>query len=315
MKVMKLKNVFGTILAVSVLATSQYAQAHLTYSGRDFGAFSGLTNGVKAITNQTCTGNFGWADAADGVLGDSHKGRAFRFHLDNSTLVTLTVAANPLATGTSLGDLTPAFSIYSGLAAIAPFAVGWTNLPVSPDHDFSPSSVAWRTWWVQQNIDTNATTEAPTDGSWNALGEWKIGGDADLPGDFSQLTTFTYKGSASSTTSGGSVTGSFALAAGDYTIMIGGNDIANKTAGTAASARGISATLAITPTPTLSIAQKVFVAWPSGTAINWTLQATPSLSPATWANVTNAPVTVDGKPGVVLDSGANQQFFRFNYVP
>ncbi len=315
MKVMKLKNVFGTILAVGVLATSQYAQAHLTYSGRDFGAFSGLTNGVKAITNQTCTGNFGWADAADGVLGDSHKGRAFRFHLDNSSLVTLSVAANPLATGTSLGDLTPAFSIYSGLAAIAPFAVGWTNLPVSPDHDFSPSSVAWRTWWVQQNIDTNATTEAPTDGSWNALGEWKIGGDGDLPGDFSQLTTFTYKGSASSTTSGGSVTGSFALAAGDYTIMIGGNDIANKTAGTAASARGISATMAITPTPTLSIAQKVFVAWPSGTATNWTLQATPSLSPATWANVTNAPVTVDGKPGVVLDSGANQQFFRYNYVP
>lgn len=312
---MKLKNVFGTILAVGVLATSQYAQAHLTYSGRDFGAFSGLTNGVKAITNQTCTGNFGWADAADGVLGDSHKGRAFRFHLDNSTLVTLTVAANPLATGTSLGDLTPAFSIYSGLAAIAPFAVGWTNLPVSPDHDFSPSSVAWRTWWVQQNIDTNATTEAPTDGSWNALGEWKIGGDGDLPGDFSQLTTFTYKGSASSTTSGGSVTGSFALAAGDYTIMIGGNDIANKTAGTAASARGISATLAITPTPTLSIAQKVFIAWPTGTATNWTLQATSSLSPATWVNVTNAPVTVDGKPGVVLDSGANQQFFRFNYVP
>ena len=312
---MKIKSVFGTILAVGVLASSQYAQAHLTYSGRDFGAFSGLTNGVKAITNQTCTGNFGWADAADGVLGDSHKGRAFRFHLDNSSLVTLSVAANPLATGTSLGDLTPAFSIYSGLAAIAPFAVGWTNLPVSPDHDFSPSSVAWRTWWVQQNIDTNATTEAPTDGSWNALGEWKIGGDGDLPGDFSQLTTFTYKGSASSTTSGGSVTGSFALAAGDYTIMIGGNDIANKTAGTAASARGISATMAITPTPTLSIAQKVFVAWPSGTATNWTLQATPSLSPATWANVTNAPVTVDGKPGVVLDSGANQQFFRYNYVP
>ena len=312
---MKIKNVIGTILAVGVLATSQYAQAHLTYSGRDFGAFSGLTNGVKAITNQTCTGNFGWADAADGVLGDSHKGRAFRFHLDNSALVTLTVAANPLATGTSLGDLTPAFSIYSGLAAIAPFAVGWTNLPVSPDHDFSPSSVAWRTWWVQQNIDTNATTEAPTDGSWNALGEWKIGGDGDLPGDFSQLSSFTYKGSVSSTNSGGSVTGSFALPAGDYTIMIGGNDLSNKTAGTAASARGISATLAITPTPTLSIAQKVFVAWPSGTATNWTLQATPSLSPANWSNVTNTPVVVDGQPGVVLDSGASQQFFRFNYVP
>src|SRR5262245_33785629 len=95
------------------------AQAHLTYTGRDFGAFSGLTNGTKSITNQTCTGNFGWADAADGILGDSHKGRAFRFHLDNTALVSLTVAANPAATTNSLGDLTPAFTIYSGLAAVA----------------------------------------------------------------------------------------------------------------------------------------------------------------------------------------------------
>lgn len=307
----------GLMTVAACLMSGNVAQAHLTYgTARDFGAYSGLTNGVKAITNQTCTGNYGWADAADGVLGDSHKGRAFRFHLDNSALVTLTVAANPLATGTSLGDLTPAFSIYSGLAALAPYAVGWTNLPVSPDHDFSPSSAAWRAWWEQQNIGGDGTTNnLATDGSWNALGEWKIGGDGDLPGDFSQLTTFTYKGSASSTTSGGSVTGSFALPAGDYTIMIGGNDLSNKTAGTAASARGISATLAITPTPTLSIAPKVLVAWPTGTPTNWVLQASATVGGPTWATVTNVPVVVDGQPGVVLDSDASQQFFRLNYVP
>jgi len=314
--VMKIKNVFGTILAAGILASSQYAQAHLSYSGRDFGAFSGLTNGVKAITNQSCTGNFGWADASDGVLGDSHKGRAFRFHLDNPALVNLTVAANPLATGTSLGDLTPAFSIYSGLAAIAPFPASQTALPSSADHDFCDASVLWRASWEQANIGGDGTTNSlATDGCWNGIGDWKIGGDGDLPGDFSQLSSFTYKGSATSSTSGGTVSKSFALAAGDYTIMIGGNDLANKTAGTAASARGISATLSVTPTPALNIAQKVFVNWPTGTATNWVLQASTNVNGPTWSSVTNAPVTVDGQPGVVLDRNASQQFFRLNYVP
>jgi hypothetical protein len=301
-------------LAAGFLA-GNVAHAHISYSGRDFGAYSGLTNGTKVITNQTVTGNYGWADAADGVLGDSHRGRAFRFHLDNPALVSLTVSANPSATTNSLGGLTPAFSIYSGLAAIAPYAVGWTNLPVSADHDFGPASVAWRIWWVQQNIDTNATSEAPTDGSWNALGDWAIGGDGDLPGDFAQLSSFTYKSSAASTNSGGPVTGSFALPAGDFTVFIGGNDIANKTSGTALSPYGISATFAVTPAPVLSIAQKVFVAWPSDTATNWVIESASAMNATHWTTVTNIPVVVDGQPGVVLESSAILQFFRFNYIP
>jgi hypothetical protein len=315
-KVMKIKNAFGAILAAGILATNQYAQAHLSYSGRDFGAFSGLTNGVKAITNQTCTGNFGWADAADGVLGDTHKGRAFRFHLDHAALVSLTVAANPNATGTSLGDLTPAFSIYSGLGHVAPFPASQTGLPTSPDYDFCAASMVWRAAWEQQNIGgTGDTNNLVTDGCWNAVGTWKMGGDGTLPGDFYQLSTFSYIGSASSSVSGGTVAKSFALPAGDYTIMIGGNDLANKTAGTAASARGISATLSVTPTPALNIAQKVFVNWPTGTATNWVLQASSNANGPTWSSVTNVPVTVDGQPGVVLDRSASQQFFRLNYVP
>lgn len=313
--VMKIKNVFGAILAAGVLASSNYAQAHLTYgsgaTSRDFGAFSGLTNGVKAITNQTCTGNFGWADAADGVLGDTHKGRAFRFKLDNTALVTLTVAANPLATGTSLGDLTPAFTIYSGLAALAPFSGTQTD----SDHDGSLASFAWRAYWEQVNLGGDGTTNnLTTDGCWNSVADFKIGGDGDPAGDFSQLTTFIYKGSAASTNSGGSVTGTFALPAGNYTIMIGGNDLSNKGAGTAAQGRGISATLSVTPTPALNIAQKVFVNWPTGTATNWVLQASTNVNGPTWSSVTNAPVTVDGQPGVVLDRDASQQFFRLNYV-
>ena len=302
----------GLVTAAVCLTASNVAQAHISYSGRDFGSYSGLTNGSKTITNQTITGNYGWADAADGILGDSHRGRAFRFHLDNAALINLAVSANP---GTNLLVLTPAFSIYSGLAAIAPFAVGWTNLPVSPDHDGAPASVAWRIEWVQQNIDTNATTEAPTDGSWNALGNWKIGGDGDLPGDVSQLSSFIYQASAAATGGATNVSGSFALPAGDYTVFMGGNDIANKTSGTALSAYGVSATLSVTPAPTLSIAPKVFVAWPAGTSANWVLESASVTDSNTWTSVTNTPVTVDGQPGVVLDSGAAQQYFRMRYVP
>ncbi len=304
----------GVLVAVYFLAVA-VVQAHITYSGRDFGTYSGLTNGTRSITNQTVTGNYGWADASDGILGDSHRGRAFRFHLDNGASISLTVSANPNATTNSLGGFTPAFSIYAGLAAIAPFAPSQTTNPPSADHDDSDSSLAWRTWWVQQNVNTNATSEAPTDGSWNGLGDWKIGGDGDLPGDFSQLSSFIYAGSATSTNSGGSVTGTFSLAAGDYTIFIGGNDIANRTSGTALASYGISATLSVIPAPALSITAKVFVGWPSGTATNWVLESAPFINATNWTSVTNTPVTVDGQGGVVLDSGAAQQYFRMRYTP
>jgi hypothetical protein len=306
----------ASLLAAAVwLAAGDKVEAHVTYTGRDFGSFSGLTNGTVTMTNQTVTGNYGWADAADGILGDSHRGRAFRFHLDNPALVTLTVSANPNATTNSLAGLTPAFSVYAGLAGIAPFPPSQTTNAASADHDGSESSVAWRTWWVQQNIDTNATSEVPTDGSWNALGDWKIGGDGDLPGDFLQLSSFTYKGSSASTNSGGTASRSITLLAGDYTVFVGGNDIANKTSGTALSPYGLSATFSVTPAPVISISPTVFIAWPSGTATNWVLESAPFINATDWTSVTNIPVVVDGQPGVVLDNSAPQRYFRMRYIP
>lgn len=67
--------------------------------------------------------------------------------------------------------------------------------------------------------------------------------------------------------------------------------------------------------PTLSLAPKVFVAWPSGTTTNWVLESAASMNATNWTGVTNTPVSVDGQPGVVLDSGATQQFFRMRYIP
>lgn len=305
----------GDLITVAAFFLTGYsAQAHLTYSGRDLGSFSGLTNGSATITNQTVTGNYGWADAADGVLGDSHRGRAFRFHLDNAAFVNLTISANPNATTNSLGGLTPAFSVYSGLAAVAPFSPSQTELPASADHDGTPASITWRTLWVKQNLDPTAASEAPTDGCWNAIGDFKIGGDGDLAGDISQLSTFTYRGSAAAT-SARTVTGSLSLPAGDYTILIGGNDLANKTSNTALSAYGISVTLAVSPAPVLGITSKVFVACPTGITGNWKLQTASSAGANDWKDVTTAAVTVDGQAGVVLDGAAAHQFFRFVTLP
>lgn len=306
--------VVALIAVVTFFLVGFSAQAHLTYSGRDLGSFSGLTNASATLTNQTVTGNYGWADAADGVLGDSHRGRAFRFHLDNAAFVNLTVSANPNATTNSLGGLTPAFSVYSGLSAVAPFAPTQTELPASADHDGTPASIAWRILWVKEHLDPGATDEAPTDGCWNALGDFKIGGDGDLAGDLTQLSTLTYKGSAAAT-SARTVTGSLSLPAGDYTIIIGGNEIANKTANTALSAHGISLTLAVAPTPILGITTKVFVLHPTGITGHWKLQTASSAGPNDWKDVTTESVTVDGQAGVILDAAAAREFLRFVALP
>lgn len=244
---MTLKNTIPLLLGIGCLAHS--AQAHLTYTGRDFGTFSGLTSASAAINNQTATSNYGWADAADGILGDSHRGRGFRFTLQNEASITLTVAANPTATGTSVGGLIPAFSIYQGLAAVSPF----TSPQTSADHDSSTASVVWRNFYETQNsLALNSTA-----GSWNALGDWKMGGDGDVASndDFSSLSSFTYKGSAAATGGANTISGSFTLPAGSYTIMIGGNDITTKPTESAMPTPpgyGIAATLnvaSITPVP------------------------------------------------------------------
>ena len=302
------------ITCAAFLLAGYAAQAHLTYSGRDLGSFSGLANASATITNQTVTGNYGWADAADGVLGDSHRGRAFRFRLDNAAFVSLTVSANPKATTNSLGGLTPAFSVYSGLAAVAPFAPSQTSLPAGADHDGTPASIAWRILWVKEHLDPAAASEAPTDGCWNALGDFKIGGDGDLAGDLSQLSALVYKGSAAATT-GRTVTGSLFLQAGDYTIIVGGNDLANKTSNTALSAHGISLTFTVAPAPVLAIASKVFVACPTGLTGDWKLQTASAAEANDWKDVAATPVMVDGQAGVVLDAAAAQQFFRFVTLP
>ena len=244
---MKTKHLLG--IGVATLATLPHdLHAHIGYTGRNFGAFTGVESQSVTINNQAITGNFGWADAASGDLGDSHKARAFRFTLDNASLVTLTFSANATATATSVGGLLPGFSIYNGLAAIAPFAPTQTSLPSSADHDGSEASLAWRTAWAQENLGISYDYNA-TGGSWNAVGDWKIGGDGDLPGDFAQLSAFSYAGSSFDADRDGLVSFTTVLGPGNYTVLVGGIDLDSKGGATAALAFGVTGTLSVQAVP------------------------------------------------------------------
>lgn len=67
--------------------------------------------------------------------------------------------------------------------------------------------------------------------------------------------------------------------------------------------------------PTLTLAEKVIIAWPSATTTNWVVESAASVNAPTWNTLTNTPTTVDGQSAVVVEKNATQQFFRMKYVP
>jgi len=216
-------------------------QAHISYTGRDFGA---LIVGDPAASNltQTVSSSFGWADATDDDWGDSHRGRFFRFTLNASASVMITVDRNAGGTGAA-GTFLPAFSLFSGLAqrgnneGVQQGAIYRTEALA---HDGATLSVASR--------------PAGTEGSFRALHDWSIGNDPTYitSGDptsgiliDARLAPFAYIGHAADGTGAnfglapgilgdghadGSVTATFhGLAAGNYSLFVGGANYAAQT--------------------------------------------------------------------------------------
>lgn len=262
---MRMQSILRLSFVAAALVASGASQAHISYSGtRNLGTLTAGSNAT--VTNQSVTSNYGWADASDlglvfdaalattprsdgsftggagtdGLyLGDSHKGRAFRFTLD--TALTVTVTAGSRADS----GLTPAFSVYQGLAAVAPF----TAPQSSADHDFAPLSQAWRTSFAQGAAGASYDYLA-TQGSWNALGNWSVAGDGELASNPAGLSNFVYLGSAASTVANGTASTTLTLGPGDYTIFVGGNSLADKSV--ANSVKSYALTLgvsAVTPVP------------------------------------------------------------------
>lgn len=231
------------IVAGFLLAFVSTTSAHIGYTGRDFGTFTGNGSDTpKLIASNTVTGDFGWASGTDANLGDSHKTRAFKFSLLATGLVTLEIQGlDIIRSGVPSSSLPhPGFSIFKGLAA-------------SGSHDQSAASTAYN----------NATYGVGNwERSFNALGDWAVGVDgaaADSP-----LSYFTYVANAadgiaanygnaagirSDGVADGFVKSSFILGPGDYSIFVGGADIS----GTSTASFGFNATLSVVAIPEPSI--------------------------------------------------------------
>lgn len=254
-------NTLGFTLGIVLMAASTSSWAHIGYGGRAFGTI--LAGTSSSIATQSVTSNYGWADASDRnlvfnsslaatprtdeatfisgtgsddlYLGDSHKGRAFSLHLDSTLAVTIAASSR------NSSGLTAAFSVYQGLAATSPFTAPQT----SADHDYATASQAWRSSFAQ-GVAGSGYDHLATNGSWNALGNWSIGGDGDTA---SGLDSFVYKGSAFSTVANGTASTTLTLGPGDYTIFVGGNDIGAKSVANSAKSYaftlGVSAVTAV----------------------------------------------------------------------
>jgi hypothetical protein len=214
----------GTTFLLGTLSAS----AHIGYTGRDFGTVV-PNSGPVTLTGQAVTGSYGWADGTDADFGDAHRVRAFRFRLEAPAQVTIRFSGSTNG-GTRNGNIKPGFSVYQGLAHLPPFPAGG-----SADYDFSAITAAYL-----------ATLEGPSkEGAFRALADWRAGGDSqqgpvfDFEDPVTGLSTFTYMGHAvdgnGSLVGGvpglrgdgnldGTVTGTFDLPAGDYSIFVGGID-------------------------------------------------------------------------------------------
>jgi hypothetical protein len=244
-------------LAAALCATATPLSAHILYTGRDFGVFdpSGSNNAVTLSQNRISS-NYGWADGTDADFGDSHKLLPFRFTLLNSGLVTLEIQGTSFKSGVLniAAMANPGFSIFKGIAHLPPLA---------EDHDTSGISSAYMD-------DTYGAGK--WEGCFNALGDWKMGSDDGI--QYSDLSSFIYAGNAADGTSAnygtgatviprangttqtndlirgdgladGSVTGIFALDAGDYTILVGGATYS----GASTASFGFNATLSVAVIP------------------------------------------------------------------
>jgi hypothetical protein len=200
------------------------AHAHIGYSGRDLGSFD-AAGGTATIANQTVSSNFGWADGLDADFGDSHRLRAFRFTLTEATKVAFSAEAFAGATATSVAGLLPGFSIYEGLAHMS---------PLKADHDGAPATVAYLA----------SLAGVAKEGAFRAKDDWKITNDSGDP-----LSVFTYVGSAYDGDLDGVANGSFSLAAGNYSVFVGGVHYVAQLFETTYPSYGLKVTLDVAPVP------------------------------------------------------------------
>ena len=235
-----------TLLAASFAAFTplQNALAHISYTGRNIGTLV-IGASASSINNQTMSSAFGWADATDSDWGDSHRGRFFRFTLSTTASVMVSVQRNSSGTGT-VETFLPGISVYSGLAQRA------NNEGVDQGGTFRTEALA------HDGAALSVSARGSAEGSLQTLANFSIGNDPTYVVAGNQtsgiliparLANFTYIGHAADGTAtnygnapgingdgnaDGFVTATFNdLAAGDYSLFVGGANYAAQSTETA----------------------------------------------------------------------------------
>lgn len=255
------------IVAALAVLFSASASAHVSYSTRDFFANGVQSGNTWTLSNQRVTSDFGWADGADADWGDSHRLRWARFTLTDTSTVSITVSAagfDYLSGGsmlTALGDLMPGFSLYRGIAPGAAYEAG--------DH---PDYIAHHPGLLPTVSYVVTNPSAPLgvrEGAFNATGDFWLGNKLSEVGDVAWASGhLVYVGHAvdgagvdingdgkldlvGDGSANGSVTTSFTLGAGSYSLILGGADYASQYVDLAGGSaqRGFSAALTVSAVP------------------------------------------------------------------
>jgi hypothetical protein len=228
--------------ACAVFSAVNHAQAHISYSGRNFGTLV-IDGPVVSNISQTVSSAFGWADGTDEDWGDSHRGRFFRFTLTNTASVSITAQRNASGTGTP-GTFLPAISLFAGL--------GQASSGEGVFVDVVTNDVTNQVFRSEQAAHDSAALSVAsrpvgTEGSFRPMTSWSIGNDDTYVTNGNpssgilipaRLATFTYIAHAADgvTTNFGSATGILGdgnadgfvsatidnLPAGTYSLFVGG---------------------------------------------------------------------------------------------
>jgi hypothetical protein len=199
---------------VALLSSVGQAAAHVVYGNPLFSdasiidPFTGNLGVGSSFSNQnrTVRSNGGWVAGLDPAIGgDSHNTRFMYFNLAGLATIDFTITATANSNGASL--LNPGYSIFSGAVP-----------NVSHDGGFYPGQTPFAPW--------SPFAGAPAGNTGTKWGEFRANADvtmrADDAGGNPIVSTMHYTGLFGANSTGTTISGSYTLGPGLYTLVVGG---------------------------------------------------------------------------------------------
>ncbi|MBL8037647.1 MAG: VPLPA-CTERM sorting domain-containing protein [Nitrospira sp.] len=224
-----LRSFTAAILSVFGLAgTVGQASAHVSYGQSLFSDSSIIdpvtgANGtgiINANPNRTVSSNAGWLAGQNSTTwANSHDNRFLYFNLAQTSTVNFTLTGNNT---NGNGVLNPGYSLFQGVALNA--VHDGATVPAS----YIGAQTGFASWSPFAAANTAITANGGTL-STQHWGQYRSNADFTMANDSGQAYTLQYTGLSGSNGSGNTVTGTYTLGPGIYSLVVGGAN-ANDTA-------------------------------------------------------------------------------------